>query len=74
MQQDTGVSAKPDRQYRDCLMKLELPLLDNSNSSLGTLWLVKDLRREFVNHLTLRRVEHLRRSVVGTLQKLSAPR
>jgi UDP-GlcNAc:undecaprenyl-phosphate GlcNAc-1-phosphate transferase len=56
---------------KDCLLKLELPLLDNTTSSLGTLWMVKDLRRDSVSHYTLRRVEHLRRSVVETLKKLA---
>ncbi len=57
---------------KECLFKLELPLLDNENKNFGTLWLVKDLRRDAISHYTLRRVEHLRRTLVGTLEKLSA--
>jgi len=53
-----------------CVMKLELPLLDNGNQSYGTLWLVKDLRRDAISHYTLRRVEHLRRTVIEALKKI----
>ncbi|MCP4110842.1 MAG: undecaprenyl/decaprenyl-phosphate alpha-N-acetylglucosaminyl 1-phosphate transferase [Desulfobacteraceae bacterium] len=55
---------------KDCLMKLELPLLDHENKTLGTLWLIKDLRRNSIGHYTLRRVEHLRRTVMATLKRL----
>ena len=57
---------------KEYLFKLELPLLGNENKNFGTLWLVKDLRRDAISHYTLRRVEHLRRTLVGTLEKLSA--
>jgi UDP-GlcNAc:undecaprenyl-phosphate GlcNAc-1-phosphate transferase len=56
---------------KECLFKLELPLLDTKNKNFGTLWLVKDLERDAISHYTLRRVEHLRRTLVGTLEKLS---
>ena len=49
---------------KESLMKLELPLIDNENKMLGTLWLIKDLRRDTISHYTLRRVEHLRRTVI----------
>jgi len=52
------------------LMKLELPLIDNGNEMLGTLWLIKDLNADAISHYTLRRVEHLRRTVIGTLEKI----
>ena len=55
---------------RDCLLKLELPLLNDRADNLGMLWLVKDLKRHSVSHYTLRRVEHLRRSVTRTLERL----
>jgi UDP-GlcNAc:undecaprenyl-phosphate GlcNAc-1-phosphate transferase len=61
----------PDRySHRECMFKLELPLVDDRNNQLGTLWLVKDLRRTSFSHYTLKRVEHLRRSVTRTLKKL----
>jgi len=55
---------------QECMFKLELPLLDDQNNNLGTLWLVKDLKRNSFSHYTLRRVEHLRRSVTRTLKTL----
>ena len=57
---------------KECLLKLELPLLNNEEKNFGTLWLVKDLQRNAISHYTLRRVEHLRRTLVGTLEKISA--
>lgn len=52
------------------LLRLDLPLMDNGTRSLGHLRLVKDLNRDAISHYTLRRVEHLRRSVMGTLKGL----
>jgi len=52
------------------LFKLELPLLANGEKSYGTLSLIKDLKRDPINPYTLRRVEHLRRTIMGTLQRL----
>ena len=54
----------------ECLLKLELPLLANEEKSYGTLSLIKDLKRDPINPYTLRRVEHLRRTIMGTLQRL----
>ena len=54
------------------LFKLELPLLREDGAMLGTLWLVKDLKREPVTHYTLRRIEHLRRTLISTLTKLQS--
>jgi len=54
----------------ECVMKLELPLLDDGSKVYGSLWLVKDLRRDAISNYTLRRVEHLRRTVIETLRKL----
>ncbi|MBW1911380.1 MAG: hypothetical protein JRJ11_17870 [Deltaproteobacteria bacterium] len=54
------------------LLKLELPLLAEENKTYGTLWLIKDLKRDSISHYTLRRVEHLRRTLITTLQKLAA--
>ncbi len=55
---------------KEYLMRLELPLVNGDNKSCGTIWLVKDLRREAVTQYTLRRVEHLRRTIINTLKKL----
>lgn len=48
------------------LMAMELPLVDQSKS-FGTLSLKKDLIVDPISHYTLRRIEHLRRSVVSKL-------
>ncbi|MCU0598382.1 MAG: undecaprenyl/decaprenyl-phosphate alpha-N-acetylglucosaminyl 1-phosphate transferase [Desulfobacterales bacterium] len=53
---------------RGTLMKMELPLTSNNNT-YGTLWLVKDLKREPLSHYTIRRIEHLRRTVIKTIEK-----
>lgn len=57
----------------ECLLKLELPLLRENGQNLGTLWLVKDLKRDTVTHYTLHRIEHLRRTLISTLTKLQNP-
>jgi UDP-GlcNAc:undecaprenyl-phosphate GlcNAc-1-phosphate transferase len=59
--------------YKEYLLKLELPLLGNGNEKFGTLYLIKDLKRDAISNYTLRRVELLRRSVIGTLEKLNTP-
>lgn len=52
-----------------CLMKMELPLLiDQPETDFGTFWLVKDLRADPITHYTLKRVEHLRRSMISWLR------
>jgi len=55
----------------ESLLKLELPLLAENKKNYGTLWLIKDLKRDPISHYTLRRVEHLRRTVIETLEKLA---
>ncbi len=55
---------------RKTLMKLELPLTSNDNGTYGTIWLVKDLKRDPLSHYTLRRIEHLRRTVIKTIEKI----
>jgi UDP-GlcNAc:undecaprenyl-phosphate GlcNAc-1-phosphate transferase len=60
-----------DYACRQCLLKVELPLLSGDEHSVGSLLLVKDLKRSSLGHYTLRRVEHLRRSIMRGLEKLS---
>ncbi len=62
---------------RETLMKLELPLTPDDDhrasdphGTYGTLWLVKDLKRDPLSHYTLRRIEHLRRTVIKTIEKI----
>jgi UDP-GlcNAc:undecaprenyl-phosphate GlcNAc-1-phosphate transferase len=55
----------------NALLKLELPLISgNGHQCIGILWMIKDIKRNHISHYTLRRVEHLRRTVNGTLGKL----
>ena len=51
-------------------MKLEMPLIGKNDQLLGMLWLIKDMHNTNMSHYTLRRVEHLRRSVVKTVEGL----
>jgi len=54
--------------HNDNLMKLELPLMDETNSRrIGILWLLKDMERSVPNDYTFRRVEQLRRPLVRAL-------
>ncbi|MBF0449542.1 MAG: undecaprenyl/decaprenyl-phosphate alpha-N-acetylglucosaminyl 1-phosphate transferase [Candidatus Magnetomorum sp.] len=52
---------------KNSTFKIELPLLNDENQSFGTLLLIKDLQRNTISHYTLRRVEHLRRSIISAL-------
>lgn len=58
---------------RQSILSLDLPLVDEKNS-YGALHLKKDLMRTPISHYTLRRIEHLRRTVVSRLKKFEAER
>ncbi|MGA7878532.1 MAG: MraY family glycosyltransferase [Desulfoferrobacter sp.] len=49
------------------VMRLDLPLV-NDRESYGTLHLYKDLMLDPISHYTIRRIEHLRRSIVRKLK------
>ncbi|MFO7801672.1 MAG: MraY family glycosyltransferase [Desulfovermiculus sp.] len=51
-------------------MKLEMPLIGTNDQLLGMLWLIKDMHNTHMSHYTLRRVEHLRRSILKTVEGL----
>ena len=51
-------------------MKLEMPLIGRDDRVLGMLWLIKDMHNTNMSHYTLRRVEHLRRSILKTVEGL----
>jgi len=51
--------------------KLEMPLMADKERTYGILWLIKDLKRSDMSHYTLRRVEHLRRTIIGVLDRFS---
>ena len=53
---------------RRFLFRLELPLSGVENTNFGNLVLLKDLKQNPLSHYTLRRVEHLRRTIINTLE------
>ncbi len=63
-------------EHNRCLFRLEMDMNDEDGIKLGTLLMIKDQRLIPLNHYTLKRIEHLRRSIIKTLgkiQKESAP-
>jgi hypothetical protein len=50
---------------------VELPLGSNRDACHGKLLLIKDLSREPIHPFTLRRVEHIRRSVTNALKRIN---
>jgi hypothetical protein len=57
------------------LFRIELPLeLSGGKITYGCLVLIKDNRLGDMNHYALKRVEHLRRGVVGALGRINADR
>lgn len=62
-------SLRPD--CRRFPMRIELELSAESQRNLGTLVLLKDVATSGLAHYTLKRVEHLRRNLTITLDKLS---
>lgn len=52
------------------LLKIELPLSDCKSEIVETLLLIKDIKREPLSAYTLRRVEHLRRAIASSLNKI----
>ncbi len=55
---------------KPCQFKLEMPLMAGK-VNYGLLWLIKDLQRSSMSHYTLRRVEHLRRTIIGVLNNMT---
>jgi UDP-GlcNAc:undecaprenyl-phosphate GlcNAc-1-phosphate transferase len=56
--------------FRQHVMKLELPMVDENGYDYGTLWLVKDIRKKSISRLSLLRVEQLRRTIERGLKTL----
>jgi len=64
----------PETLIHNCSLKIELPLHHIENDeclNFGTLLLIKDMHHELASHYTLKRVEHLRRTMVSTLLKIT---
>ena len=55
----------------DRLLKIDLPLGNGEDVSFGILRLIKDLKKEPIDYYTLRRVESLRRAVVGAMDRMA---
>lgn len=55
--------------FGDGILKIDLPL----NANGIRLLLMKDLRRDPLNYYTLRRLEHLRRTLLSNLSRLQSP-
>jgi len=53
-----------------CLFRLEMQLFVRDSSNYGTLLLIKDLERSAMDNFTLKRIESLRRSMIGALDRL----
>jgi hypothetical protein len=51
------------------MLRIELPLV-NVNKSYGMLVIRKDILQDQMNHYTLHRIEHLRRTIVRKLNEL----
>lgn len=63
--------AKIKQEYSCSLLRIELPLISGNDGTFwGTIVLRKDVRNSPISHYTLKRVEHLRRSIVGTIERL----
>lgn len=56
---------------RESLMTIELPLINGEDKAIGMLRLMKDLGREPLEFYTLRRVEHLRRTITNVLKRIN---
>lgn len=68
--------AKNNRKHKDIpqqwRFEMAIPLLGKENSSLGILYLTRDLRKSPMTVYTMRRIESLRRSLIITIEKLQA--
>ncbi|MEW6671020.1 MAG: MraY family glycosyltransferase [Thermodesulfobacteriota bacterium] len=53
-----------------CLFRLEMQLFVKDKKNYGTLLLLKDLERSAMDNFTLKRIESLRRSMIGAFEKL----
>ena len=55
----------------DSLLKIEIPLRNNDDDNfLGKVILIKDLKQEHLQNYTIRRVEHLRRTLIPNIKRL----
>lgn len=65
-----GPESKDKKSY-DSLLHIEIPLRENTDAEFfGKLVLIKDLKKGALKHYTIRRVEHLRRTVLANIKRL----
>lgn len=57
-------------EHNRSLFKLEMDLNDEDGNKLGTLFMIKDQYISPVEHYTLKRIEHLRRSIIKALVRI----
>lgn len=53
------------------VLRIELPLITEKNINYGVIVLMKDLSIKPLNYYTLSRVEHLRRTIIGTIESMN---
>jgi UDP-GlcNAc:undecaprenyl-phosphate GlcNAc-1-phosphate transferase len=64
-------SSGNDTKNFDSMMRIEIPLVENTNEEFfGKLILIKDLNKEALRNYTIRRVEHLRRTILANIIRL----
>jgi len=59
-----------DAHFSDSFMVMEIPLVDAGSAVLGKLVLYKDVQKVQLKPYTIRRVEHLRRTILDSIVKL----
>jgi UDP-GlcNAc:undecaprenyl-phosphate GlcNAc-1-phosphate transferase len=62
--------SKREINYSDSFMILEIPLIDGDPDIFGKLILLKDVKLGHLQSYTIRRVEHLRRTLLSNLTRL----
>lgn len=62
--------SKREINYSDSFMILEIPLIDGDPEIFGKLILLKDVKKGHLQPYTIRRVEHLRRTLLSNLTRL----
>ncbi|MCL7489661.1 MAG: undecaprenyl/decaprenyl-phosphate alpha-N-acetylglucosaminyl 1-phosphate transferase [Desulfobulbaceae bacterium] len=61
--------------YREGLFKLDLPLLNDDITPpqlYGTLFIIKDIQQQNAGYYMLTRIEHLRRTINSTMEKINS--
>jgi UDP-GlcNAc:undecaprenyl-phosphate GlcNAc-1-phosphate transferase len=62
--------SKREIDYSDSFMIFEIPLIDGDPDIFGKIILFKDIKKGHLQYYTIRRVEHLRRTLLSNLARL----